>query len=1347
MDAKSAVEPLRAGEIVAGVFRVEALLGQGGAGAVFRVCDERSGRRLALKQLQPPDDARTALVTSLFEREFHTLSQLAHPRIIEVYDYGLHQGSAYYTMELLDGEDLHERGKLPWREACSILSDVASSLAIIHSRGLVHRDVSARNVRCTSDGRAKLIDFGAMAPIGISHRLVGTPPFVPPEALQLQALDGRADLYGLGALAYWMLTGRYAYPAHSFHQLRDLWRTPLLTPRYYEPEHPDTLAELVLQLLQLERGERPGSAAEVMERLSGLAGLPLSELPQVGRAYLVMPNLVGRDAALSVVRGALLQSMQSGRGAALLLEGESGSGRSRTLDACVLEAKLMGAVVLRGDPADSTQGPYGLARALGSQLLQNLPDLAQQSAQPRLSLLAHLLPELAPPGERTGPVPQRRHLQAALRDWVLAVARAKHIVIAVDDVGAIDEPSAAWLAALAHGAQRRQLTLLLTAQRQATPGPVLALLHEVGRTVELPPLQAAETEALLRSLFGEAERLAGLSARIHGIAGGNPRRTMALVEQMMTRGALRYEAGSWTLPLDPSAVELPASEAEATLQRVAALGDDARTLLQALSLTDPQALTLPDYAPLIDHGDPRRTYLALDELTAAGMLAVEGDRYRVTQVDALEAARAGIDPGRTRELHARIAGVLQSHAEERVQLVLHMLLGGQERAGIELLLSLPPQLAHPRKCEIFVSAVLAAERLQLAFAVQFDLRVRLTVLAAFMSRSEIFMEHAGPLLERLERDSGLLDCFELGPELGAETRVQAAFARAQQRFESLPEAQRALPIIASVQSLLRLYSGCTVVGAMVQSLELLERPKSLEPWFGLHAWTKLTQDALHIQQALQSGRFELGYARCRAMLESIAQLPAAPGESSLLDAFRFGQLYALSLRSAIMGHASTESLVAELERRPGFRSNAWRARMVYHLALGSLDQARDCGRRAELLDLQDGVPVFLASTVRVELLVYIATDDVMGVKRTIERIEPLADAYAGWRPTLALARSHYRRLQGDLQGALEELQSATASISPGRHIDCGPVVEVRMMMLRDLGRYAEAAAYGSEMLEAFRRDETLTDVIRARRVLAEVLAQLGRLEQAKQLADDYIARSEQGETHGVWRGLGYETGARVAIAMRDEAALVRYAELCAREFGAAGNPNASAKYERLMREAAAAGMVLVTQPARPVVEPEQAAVDAARTVHSRMLTCVTPAERAERGLQLLLEATGARTGYLFGLRRGALRWLASGDRTEPSAALIGALHGFLSEQLEHETKASAALDLAPAPLQSFIDDWGRELRPLLLRGKLHGEVMIAGVAALHYDEDERPEVRKAMLDALLDALVAEDIVDPVTCVA
>src|SRR5579864_3776301 len=105
-------------------------------------------RALALKELVVGGDAsRRAELIALFEREFMTLAQLSHPRVIEVYDYGIENGAPYYTMELLDGGDLRERSPLPWREACALLLGVCSSLALTHSRRLVHRDVTPANVR------------------------------------------------------------------------------------------------------------------------------------------------------------------------------------------------------------------------------------------------------------------------------------------------------------------------------------------------------------------------------------------------------------------------------------------------------------------------------------------------------------------------------------------------------------------------------------------------------------------------------------------------------------------------------------------------------------------------------------------------------------------------------------------------------------------------------------------------------------------------------------------------------------------------------------------------------------------------------------------------------------------------------------------------------------------------------------------------------------------------------------------------------------------------------------------------------------------------------------------------
>src|SRR5262245_14008401 len=112
-------------------------------GEVFAALDESTSQRVALKRMRTAIQAQRALVVH-FMREYHALSELRHPRIIEVYDYGVDRGTPYYTMELLDGSDLNELSPVPWPEACRYLRDVASSLALLHARRLLHRDVSPR---------------------------------------------------------------------------------------------------------------------------------------------------------------------------------------------------------------------------------------------------------------------------------------------------------------------------------------------------------------------------------------------------------------------------------------------------------------------------------------------------------------------------------------------------------------------------------------------------------------------------------------------------------------------------------------------------------------------------------------------------------------------------------------------------------------------------------------------------------------------------------------------------------------------------------------------------------------------------------------------------------------------------------------------------------------------------------------------------------------------------------------------------------------------------------------------------------------------------------------------------
>ena len=178
---------------IGGRYEIEEVVGRGGMAAVYRVLDLRTGTRLALKRCHVKSRKDEALIH--FEREFYTLAQLRHPRIIAVHDYGVDTVSAYYTMELLSGVDMRTLAPLPWTLVCRYLREIATSLALLHARKLVHRDVTPQNVRVGQDGHCKLIDFGALADFGESPVVVGTPPCVPPEAIEGKPIDQRLDLY------------------------------------------------------------------------------------------------------------------------------------------------------------------------------------------------------------------------------------------------------------------------------------------------------------------------------------------------------------------------------------------------------------------------------------------------------------------------------------------------------------------------------------------------------------------------------------------------------------------------------------------------------------------------------------------------------------------------------------------------------------------------------------------------------------------------------------------------------------------------------------------------------------------------------------------------------------------------------------------------------------------------------------------------------------------------------------------------------------------------------------------------------------------------------------------------
>jgi serine/threonine-protein kinase len=234
--------------------------------------------------------ASGSVVVERFRREAHAAANLRSPHTIELYDFGeSDDGSLYYVMELLEGLNLQELvdrfGPVPPARTIHLLKQACLSLGEAHQRGLVHRDIKPSNLVACRMGLAvdfvKVLDFGLvkMASEEGAERVnltspnvtTGTPAFMAPEvALGNQAVDGRADLYALGCVGYWLLTGRTPFeaPTAVAMLMKHVQDAPLPPSRLAEFEIPAELDRIILDCLAKEPAGRPADAAALYRRLS-----------------------------------------------------------------------------------------------------------------------------------------------------------------------------------------------------------------------------------------------------------------------------------------------------------------------------------------------------------------------------------------------------------------------------------------------------------------------------------------------------------------------------------------------------------------------------------------------------------------------------------------------------------------------------------------------------------------------------------------------------------------------------------------------------------------------------------------------------------------------------------------------------------------------------------------------------------------------------------------------------------------------------------------------------------------------------------------------------------------------
>ena len=1222
------------GRTIGGRYRVESVLGRGGMGAVYRVRDV-DGPVVALKRGWARDPSKAAKRQALLQREYCTLAQLAHPRIIEVYDYGIDERGPYYTMELLDGADLESGGKLPWREVCAVLHDVASSLAILHSRRLLHRDVSARNVRRTADGRAKLIDFGALSSMDAAKDVAGTPPFVAPEVLQMQTLDARADLYSLGALGYFLLTGRHAYPARRLNELRDVWRSTPAAPHRVVREIPLPLSTLILQLLALDRGGRPRSAGEVMTRLAGLGGLSSEEPSATSDAYLTTPVLVGREQALVAVRRRML-GLGRGDGSLLLIEGVSGSGRSRMLDACALEAKLLGATVLRADATDGERGEFGVAQALCSQLFDASPTQAGDAARFSADVLGSVVEELRGPvtAGTSASQPERSLLIRELRDFVLALSRTQSLVIVVDDADRIDEPSAALIAALADKVERHSVVIAVSMEQESRLRGSLAprVLRSLATPITLPQLAPEQTEALLRSVFNEVANVALIAGKIHALAQGNPRASMELAQHLVDRGLARYSQGHWSLPSNLDEGDLPRTLQQSLRERLEELTAEARLLAEALALGSADHLALSSYGELVPALSEAQLFAALDELVTARVLERGADTYHFSQRGFLSVLREATEAQSKLAIHRRLAALLARTGGDVVRRAHHLFAAQQPAEAIALLTSvdLNTRLAP---LPLLVHAVEQAQKLQLPARTVHWLRMAMLTRAPLDVAIELFKQHAPDALAVLERDSGLLLYRSLAHVPEGE-RLGQALVQAQQQYLAMPEHERVHSVSDAIRELARLQMLSASVAIATMDMDLLDRLPALTPLLPLSPTLEVMSGMIEASREWVGDRNSRGFARGVQLLERMAQPDRAGLDEGSQARMRLGVHYAHGLYFASLGSTEAERHAQVLDADRELRVNAWRVRQLLHLNQGDVEEAARCQRRAELLQLQEGLDERYSGTnAGFELAAASASDDVLGIKRALEGIERLADRLPCWEPIRLAAHGRLLELEGDLHKALDRVEHGLELATAGRHPYFGQLAAAHVRLLGAVGRQREAVAHARAYLSVCARDNLLHPGHPLHLSAALAYATHDPSE-ATRLVDAGIDSARAQHCSGLALGLILEARARLALRAGDRARFEHFTALCAKEYSRCDNPALHAKLSRLLDEARQQG-VLSMPPAAPTIDDLVSDTDSDfATVQSRMRECVDAHERARCALTLLLNNVESRSGYLYGVGEG-----------------------------------------------------------------------------------------------------------------
>ena len=675
---------MQVGTMLANRYRIDAQLGEGGMGVVYRAHDTVLDRSVAIKTVSAAmlgDESAQRLL-----REAQAAARLTHPNVVGVYDVVEDGHSRFIVMEYVDGQPLAALLPLDIARTREIGVQISRGLQYAHSRGIIHRDIKPENILVARDGTVKVMDFGLARSEGSSRltqsgMIVGTVGYMAPEQILGGAVDARTDLYSVGCVLYEALTGRTPFTGDDpFAVLGQHINVMPVSPRWSNDAIPPLFDAVVMRLLAKDPAERYASAADVLEALAGTAGPEVREgdgrPPATTRTALlqqiVRGQLVGRDSELAEMREHL-NRMISGEGRLVLLSGEPGIGKTRLAEELAVYAQLRGAWVLRGHCYEQDVGvPYlpfveslrRLFELSGRALIEQLGERADD--------LGRFLPEIGrgrTPAAGISAEDERLRLYEAVIQWVSLASRTRPLMFILDDLHWADSASLRLLHQLAR-ALRSDRVLFLGTYREMDLDPRHPLNETLGEMnrerllfrLALHRLTETDTHALLSALFDGA--VAGdLTRPIFGETEGNPFFLEEVVRSLVEEGRIRRTDGQWQRQ-GLATLEIPQSVKATIGRRLQKAGETCQRILTVAAVIgrefDPDILIRVSQLPEDEVLD------ALDE--GVRLQLIRETRLGLTSGYAFEHALirqtlyANLNPRRRARLHEQVGTAVESLA-------------------------------------------------------------------------------------------------------------------------------------------------------------------------------------------------------------------------------------------------------------------------------------------------------------------------------------------------------------------------------------------------------------------------------------------------------------------------------------------------------------------------------------------------------------------------------------------------------------------------------------------------------------------------------------------------------------